>query len=62
MVYTHAKISITMNPKIPITLGVAGMLTGIATALASQNGILAGHPHLAYLFSATLVDSRIPLA
>jgi hypothetical protein len=44
-----------MNPKIPIALGVAGMLAAVGTAIANANGAFAGHPHLSYWFYAGAV-------
>lgn len=41
-----------MNPKIPIVLGVAGILGGIGTAIGNANGAFAGHPFLHYWFYA----------
>jgi hypothetical protein len=41
-----------MNPKIPIAIGVAGMLVAVGTSMANINGSFAGHPHLAYWFYA----------
>ena len=45
-----------MKPKIAIPLGVAGILAAIGTAIANANGLLSGHPFLAYwLYGASLL-------
>lgn len=41
-----------MNPKIPIYIGVDGILATIGTAIANANGVFLGHPHLMYWFYA----------
>lgn len=54
-----------MNPKIPIAIGVAGILAGIATAIASANGAFAGHPRLyvwLYGGAAVLIAVALVLA